>query len=138
MGEEAQMEEGNSERETPKATTNEKSVVAETIPMEESHWGMRVRPLENEATPFIGENSDEEGIASAAATKEEAVIKARTLIKEAGKEEKTMKQFDEIRKLCSGENDFNKTATEKKLRGFVKNLCVGDTKLSTGRDEVGI
>ena len=52
---------------------------------------------------------------------------------EADKEEKTMEQFDEIRKLCGGENNFNITATERKLRMFVKNLCVGDPG-----DEVGI
>ena len=142
------MEEGNNQKKTAGAQTNggdalpDKSL-AEVIPMqEESHWGMRAHPLERESTPFVGDNlrDVEEGIASAAATtKEEAVKRARALIEEADKEKKTIEQFDEIRKLCGGENDFNMTATEKKLRGFVKNLCVGQAKLSTtGRDEVGI
>ena len=126
------MEEGKSEKETAETLkTGEDKSEAEAIPMEESHWGMRVRPSEDEAAPFIGDNSDVE--ASAAATKEEAVKKARALIEEADKEEKTMEQFDEIRKLCGGENDFNITKTERKLRVFVKNLCVGDPG-----DEVGI
>ena len=130
MGEEIEMEEGKSEKETAETLkTGEDKSEAEAIPMEESHWGMRVRPSEDEAAPFIGDNSDVE----AAATKEEAVKKARALIEEADKEEKAMEQFDEIRKLCGGENDFNITATEKKLRMFVKNLCVGDPG-----DEVGI
>ena len=147
MGEEIKMKEGNSQKKTAEAQTNggdalpDKSM-AEVIPMEESHWGMRAHPLESESTPFVGDNlrDVEEGIASAAATtKEEAVKRARALIEEADKEKKTIEQFDEIRKLCGGENDFNMTATEKKLRGFVKNLCVGEAKLSTqGRDEVGI
>ena len=125
------MEEGKSEKETAEALkTGEDKSEAEAIPMEESHWGMRVRPSEDEAAPFIGDNSDD---VEAAVTKEEAVKRARALIEEADKEEKTMEQFDEIRKLCGGENDFNITATEKKLRMFVKNLCVGDPG-----DEVGI
>ena len=132
------MEEGNSPKETAGSLTNgeDKSVVAEVIPMEESHWGMKVRPLEEETIPFFGDNSDVE--ASLAATKEEAVKRARALIEEADKEKKTMEQFDEIRKLCGGENDFNITAMEKRFRGFVKNLCVGDVSLSAARDEVGI
>ena len=130
MGEEIEMEEGKSEKETAETLkTGEDKSEAEAIPMEESHWGMRVRPSEDEAAPFISDNTDVE----AAATKEEAVKKARALIEEADKEEKTIKQFDEIRKLCGGENDFNITATERKLRVFVKNLCVGDPG-----DEVGI
>ena len=105
--------------------------------MEESHWGMKVRPLEEEKIPFIiGDNSDVE--ASVAASQEEAVKRARALIEEADKEKKTMEQFDEIRKLCGGENDFNKTAMEKRFRGFVKNLCVGDVSLFADGDEVGI
>ena len=131
------MEEGNSEKETAEALANgEDKSVAEVIPMEESHWGMRVCPLEDETIPFIGDNSDVE--ASVAASKEEAVKRARALIEEAEKEKRTMEQFDEIRKLCGGENDFNITATEKRFRGFVKNLCVGDVSLSAARDEVGI
>ena len=133
------MEEGNSKKETAEALANgevETKSVAEVIPMEESHWGMRVCPLEDEAIPFIGDNSDVE--ASAAATKEEAIKRARDLIEEADKEKKTIEQFDEIRKLCGGENDFNITVTEKKLREFVKNLCVGEARSSAGRDEVGI
>ena len=122
MGEEIEMEEGKSEKETAEALLKTGEDKSEAIPMEESHWGMRVRPLEDEAAPFIGDNTDVE----AAVTKEEAVKRARALIEEADKEEKTIKQFDEIRKLCGGENDFNITATERKLRVFVKNLCVGD------------
>ena len=143
MGEEIEMEEGkSSQKKTAGAQMNGVDAlpnknIAEVIPMqEESHWGMRTHPLESESTPFVGDNlRDVEG----AATKEEAVKRARVLIEEADKEKKTIEQFDEIRKLCGGENDFNMTATEKKLRGFVKNLCVGKAKLSTsGRDEVGI
>ena len=129
MGEEIEMDEGKSEKETAEALLKTGEDKSEAIPMEESHWGMRVRPLEDEVSPFIGDNTDVE----AAATKKEAVKRARALIEEADKEEKTIKQFDEIRKLCGGENDFNITATERKLRVFVKNLCVGDPG-----DEVGI
>ena len=134
------MEEGNSEKETAEALANgEDKSVAEVIPMEESHWGMRVCPLEDETIPFIGDNSDVE--ASAVATKEEAIKRARDLIEEADKEKKTIEQFDEIRKLCGGENDFNSffsVSTEKKLREFFKNICVCEASSSAGKDEVGI
>ena len=48
------MEEGKSEKETAEALkTGEDKSEAEAIPMEESHWGMRVRPLEDEAAPLL-------------------------------------------------------------------------------------
>ena len=120
MDEVTQLE-GESES---KVLLNGKSV-AEVIQMEE-------------VSILLGERNEEE----AAAQKKKKEEEARALIKEADKERELMAQFEEIRRLCGGETDFNKSpvcdAALKKLAGFTQSLCNGKANTPTATDKVQI
>ena len=113
MGQVTQLECGSD----GKALLNGKSVT-EVIQMEEH-------------SILLGESNEEE----AAVLKKKKEEEARALIKEADKERELMAQFDEIRKLCGGETDFNKSpvfdAALKKLASFTQSLCNGNGSTST-------
>ena len=101
--------------------------VAEVIQMEE-------------VSILLGESHEEEVAAQKKKKEEEEA--ARALIKEADKERELIAQFEEIRRLCGGETDFNKSlvcdAALKKLAGFTQSLCNGMASTSTATDKVQI
>ena len=101
--------------------------VAEVIQMEE-------------VSILLGESHEEEVAAQKKKKEEEEA--ARALIKEADKERDLIAQFEEIRRLCGGETDFNKSlvcdAALKKLAGFTQSLCNGKASTSTATDKVQI
>ena len=87
--------------------------------------------LMEEHSILLGEINAEE----AAVLKKKKEDEARALIKEADKEKELIAQFDEIRRLCGGETDFNKSpvcdAALKKLTGFTQSLCNCNGSTST-------
>ena len=101
--------------------------VAEVIQMEE-------------VSILLGESNEEEVAAQKKKKEEEEA--ARALIKEADKERELIAQFEETRRLCGGETDFNKSlvcdAALKKLAGFTQSLCNGKASTPTATDKVQI
>ena len=85
---------------------------------------------------LLGESNEEK----AGEQKEKRELEARALIKEAERERELMAQFEEIRRLCGGETDFNKSpvydAALKKLTGFTQSLSNGKTSTSASTDKV--
>ena len=126
MDEVTQLEGGSQSEGSTEVLQNGNSV-AESIQMEE-------------VSILLGESHEEEVAAQKKKKEEEEA--ARALIKEADKERELIAQFEEIRRLCGGETDFNKSlvcdAALKKLAGFTQSLCNGKASTPTARDKVQI
>ena len=122
MGKVTQLEGGSQSEGSTEVLLNG---VAEVINMEED-------------SILLGESNEEK----AGEQKEKRELEARALIKEAERERELMAQFEEIRRLCGGETDFNKSlvcdAALKKLAGFTQSLCNGKASTSTATDKVQI
>ena len=118
--------EGGSQREGSTEIPLNGNSVAEVLQMEE-------------VSILLGESHEEEEVAAQKKKKEEEEA-ARALIKEADKERDLIAQFEEIRRLCGGETDFNKSlvcdAALKKLAGFTQSLCNGKASTPTATDKV--
>ena len=119
--------EGGSQREDSTEVLLNGNSVTEVIQMEE-------------VSILLGESHEEEVAAQKKKKEEEEA--ARALIKEADKERELIAQYEEIRRLCGGETDFNKSlvcdAALKKLAGFTQSLCNGKATTSTATDKVQI